>query len=409
MTGSSAPRLANEIGVNNNEAGTASQNGLTVAYVPIAMEAVAVPFIVIQPGGCTGTEGTIARPLRLHAAGDDEHVPHDAGDGVSRGSPRTGTPPPYRPTTAGTGFSSILSSEIQGPFPANLIDADASNGALTNYFLATGAQAAWDSWARVLRGASQHNALLLAKKGPAVGREPVPGIGHGPRHGPAQPSVARVANVMGDWAAGYNISAVPWSWTFPAYTAYPNANLPDVSVENAAGGFVEPNLASMEAAFSYASFDTMSDLVNFATSATDTTAYPAQMMTTDYLEVPLNGLPADKASTLAGFIDYLLSARAKVPSARPVTYRSCRAASTSRLLAPERFGDSGGCFLSDPDRRRCRHRRTRGRGDGADHDDARRRVVRSPRLPTCHCCRWSGRVYWVAGWSPPPGTEGASH
>ena len=126
---------------------------------------------------------------------------------------------------------------------------------------------------------------------------------------PRNPGSPSVANVMGDWAAGYNMSAVPWSWTFPAYTAYPNANLPDVSVENAAGGFVEPNLASMEAAFSHASFDTMSDLVDFATSATDTTAYPAQMMTPDYLEVPLNGLAADKASTLAGFIDYVLSSK----------------------------------------------------------------------------------------------------
>jgi len=35
------------VGVFQNEAGTAALNGLTVAYVPIAVEAVAIPFIVV--------------------------------------------------------------------------------------------------------------------------------------------------------------------------------------------------------------------------------------------------------------------------------------------------------------------------------------------------------------------------
>ena len=56
--------LSDEVGVYSDEAGTAAANGLTVAYIPVAMEAVAVPFIDIPPTGCSqgNGAGTVADP-----------------------------------------------------------------------------------------------------------------------------------------------------------------------------------------------------------------------------------------------------------------------------------------------------------------------------------------------------------
>ena len=308
LTGPLTSSLADAIGVFSDETGTASQNGLTVAYVPIAMEAVAVPFIVIPPGGCTGAEGTATDPYGCTLLSTMNMSPTTLETAFEGITPSWDTPA-IQADNGGTGFSSILSSEIQGPYPANLIDADASNGALTNYFITTDAQSAWDAWAKSYAAPPDTVLYTWPKKAPLSQGNQFQESDMIRDLVPRDPDAPGQANVMSFWAEGWNITAVPWSWTFPAYTLYPNANLPDVSIENAAGGFVEPSLTSMEAAFANATLDPASNLVSFGTSTTDETAYPAQMMTADYLEVPLNGLPADKATTLAGFIQYLLSAK----------------------------------------------------------------------------------------------------
>ncbi len=306
LTGPIPTAVADEVGVNPDEAGTASQNGLNVAYVPIALEAVAVPFVVIQPGGCSGTQGTISDPFGCTLLATMNMSPTTL-ETAFEGITSSWDTPAIQADNGGTGFSSILSSEIQGPYPATMTKADASNGALTSYFLGTTAQSTWDAWAGSYGAPADMALYSWPKKAPESAGNQFQESDMIADMIPRNPQSPDVADVMGSWAGGYNISALPWAWTFPAYTKYPNANLPDVSIENAAGGFVEPGYASMEAALSYASLGS-SNMVTFGASTTDKTAYPAPMMTTEYLVVPLDGLPADKAATLAGLIGYLLSA-----------------------------------------------------------------------------------------------------
>ena len=91
-------------------------------------------------------------------------------------------------------------------------------------------------------------------------------------------------------------------------------NLPTAAIQNAQGAFVAPSAASAaategEATLAATADPTTNNLVTFNASASDATAYNASLMLQSYLVVPLNGLPAAKATALAQFIRYAVGGK----------------------------------------------------------------------------------------------------
>jgi len=90
-------------------------------------------------------------------------------------------------------------------------------------------------------------------------------------------------------------------------------DIPTVAVQNAQGSFVFPAAAAAAAAESDATMASTSDpttnnLVTFNANATDAAAYNNYLMLEDYLVVPTKGLSADKATALAQFVRFILGA-----------------------------------------------------------------------------------------------------
>jgi ABC-type phosphate transport system substrate-binding protein len=105
--------------------------------------------------------------------------------------------------------------------------------------------------------------------------------------------------------------------TFPVSSVWTGAplgtpwNLPTAAIQNAQGSYVAPSTGAASADEADASLASTTDpstnnLVTFNPSATDATAYNSYLMEESYLVVPLNGLPADKATALAQFIRFVL-------------------------------------------------------------------------------------------------------
>jgi ABC-type phosphate transport system substrate-binding protein len=119
-------------------------------------------------------------------------------------------------------------------------------------------------------------------------------------------------NVPSNQAGAWTLGA-----TFPissVWTASPLGvpwNISTAAVENAAGQDVAPSLAAAQAAEAHTTLAATSDpttnnLVTFNPSATDAGAYNSFLMAEEYLVVPTNGLPANKANALAQFVRFAL-------------------------------------------------------------------------------------------------------
>jgi hypothetical protein len=90
-------------------------------------------------------------------------------------------------------------------------------------------------------------------------------------------------------------------------------NIATAAVQNAQGAYVAPSTAAAVAAEASSTLaatadPTTNNLVTFDPSTTDATAYNSYLMVEDYLLVPLNGLPANKANALAQFVRFTLGA-----------------------------------------------------------------------------------------------------
>ncbi len=88
-------------------------------------------------------------------------------------------------------------------------------------------------------------------------------------------------------------------------------DLPTAAIQNAEGAFVSPTLTAAQAAetdstLAATSNPTSNNLVTFNSNAQDAAAYNNYLMEEDYLVVPTNGLPADKATALAQLIRFAL-------------------------------------------------------------------------------------------------------
>jgi hypothetical protein len=108
--------------------------------------------------------------------------------------------------------------------------------------------------------------------------------------------------------------------TFPISSVWTGAplgvsfNIPTAAIQNLQGAFVAPSEAAATAAQSDATLAATSDpttnnLVTFNASATDAAAYNNNLMVEDYLVVPTNGLPANKATALAQLIRFILGTK----------------------------------------------------------------------------------------------------
>jgi hypothetical protein len=114
---------------------------------------------------------------------------------------------------------------------------------------------------------------------------------------PVDPATTEPEKDPETWGGG-DIGGVPIDWLGPPW------NVPDVSVQNAAGAFVFPTAAALQAAQNDATMDPTTNLVTFDASTTDAAAYPLPVM--EYLIVPTTGLSQAKATALASFIQYVL-------------------------------------------------------------------------------------------------------
>jgi hypothetical protein len=90
-----------------------------------------------------------------------------------------------------------------------------------------------------------------------------------------------------------------------------NWDLPTAAIQNAQGSFVAPSATSAGAAEADATLASTSDpttnnIVTFMGNSTDAAAYNSYLMMEEYLVVPTNTLPADKATKLAQFIRFIL-------------------------------------------------------------------------------------------------------
>jgi hypothetical protein len=83
-------------------------------------------------------------------------------------------------------------------------------------------------------------------------------------------------------------------------------NIPTAAIQNAAGDFVPPSETAAASSEADATMDPATNLVTFAASATNHTAYNNYMMVESYLVVPTSGLPAAKASKLAQYIRFVV-------------------------------------------------------------------------------------------------------
>ena len=100
------------------------------------------------------------------------------------------------------------------------------------------------------------------------------------------------------WGQG-DIAPLPIDWWSGS-----SLNNPTIAIQNAAGAYVAPGVASMTAALQDATMDPTTNLVTFNASPTDAAAYPIPVMS--YLVVPTSGLAPAKATALAAFIKFVL-------------------------------------------------------------------------------------------------------
>ena len=82
-------------------------------------------------------------------------------------------------------------------------------------------------------------------------------------------------------------------------------NLPTAAVENAQGSYVAPSSAAAAAAEADATLAS-NNLVSFNANATDAAAYNNDLMLESYLVVPTNGLSSDQALALAQLVRFVL-------------------------------------------------------------------------------------------------------
>jgi hypothetical protein len=285
------------------EAGMAKSNGRTFAYVPFAAAPVAigtlVPYASFNEGGSIASTD-LCPHINLSAAAvgavfglatppvngwDDSRFACSDGKALHGGSLQQGAN--ADPTMANLAVMSLMDNDTtaKGYFQANL---------------------------------TQDVPLGLATTTDPTPSEHWPYTGQYLIAGGDQPFINKLLKInattnvpstaASDWVLG---AAFPISSIWTGSPLGSPWNIPTAAVQNGQGSFVPPSTISAAAAEADATLAKTSDpatnnLVTFNSSTSDAAAYNNFLMVEEYLVVPTNGLPANKATALASFIRYAL-------------------------------------------------------------------------------------------------------
>jgi hypothetical protein len=284
------------------EAGTATTNGRSFAYVPFAATPVALMTLVpdtTYTGGQTiqtnqycqdipltlaqldGIYGSISPPYSSWADSRLTSAPSCSADSLAVA--KWGN---LDPTMENASLESLLDSTTASQMSfKNGLTADVANGQANT--VSTGPSENWPFPLTAISGGDQPTLGKLIQLNP---NSDSPGT---EASAIALGAIMPVADVWTGAPLG-----VPW-------------NLPTAAVQNAAGAFVPPTATAAKAAESHATVTATSDpttnnIVTFNPEGTDMTAYNNLLMMESYLVVPTNGLAPDKAMALAQFIRFSL-------------------------------------------------------------------------------------------------------
>ena len=286
-----------ELPLTAGEAATAAQNGRSFAYVPFAASPLAIAAVVECSQTSTLTATTFCGTIKVT-------VPILAQ--IFTDLPPTASPPPgglgigrwndpeltaLTPSLGGVSTASADITALEDVQPA------ASNYALETLFVNNAtAKPIWDAYLKFYEGVTDDTPtdlwphtngtsggdVTLAQSLIPINEQANP---------PAPPSNPQT------WGQGV-VAPLPIDWTGAP------RNIPTMAVQNAAGAFVQPSVASMSAALQDATMDPTTNLVTFTANPNDAAAYPIPVMS--YLVVPTSGLAPAKATALAAFIKFVL-------------------------------------------------------------------------------------------------------
>jgi len=300
-TGQPVDYAISELPLTAAEMATAAQNNRSFAYVPYAAFPVDIGAVVLCSNATTIAPSDFCGPLQVTA----EQLAQIFTSAVVRWNDPILTQ--NNPSLAGTIDSNLMARNEVQPTAVSL--------AIETYL--EGDHAAQQTWQSYLTQNNisnftptdvwPQNTTALSGGDSTMANTLVP------LNEQATPP-APISNPQ-NWDNKGTIGALPADWVGAP------RNIPTVAVQNAAGAFVMPTVAAMNAALAHATMDPKTNLVTFNPSTTDQAAYPIPVMS--YLIVPTSGLGATKAKALSGFIRFILGMKGQAlvqsMGAAPVT------------------------------------------------------------------------------------------
>jgi len=282
-----ADYIVSEYPLTSAEATTAASKGRSFAYVPFAVSGVAISALLECNATTTLTSSTLCPDLQMTA----EVAAQAFGGHVS-----TWSDPVFAKLSAGKAVTTTSQSNAITRY--NQIDPSMDNQAVQQYLLSTqSAATVWDAYQSAFHATPGQATELWPTDSGVQGINTILAD-----MVPNNPATNLPETNPELWMPG-SIAPLPFDWLGAPY------NMPTVALQNAAGAYVSPTVASLTAALAHATMDTTTNLVTFGPSTTDTAAYPIPVMS--YLVVPTSGLAQAKATALASFVRYLLSAPAQ--------------------------------------------------------------------------------------------------
>lgn len=295
-----------ELPLTSDEAATALQNGRSFAYVPFAASPVAIAAVVECSGTPFLTSATMCPGIKVTVPLLAQLFASTPSHGIAWNSPALVSLDPNLM------FPQAQSDSVQA---LEQVDPSVSNLALETLFdNDPTAKASWDEY---LQYYTQSTNYTPSEFWPVTSN----GVSGGdaglaqdlvPENETAEPPLPLPDPQQ--WGQG-EIAALPADWIGAP------RNIPTVAIQNAAGNFVSPTVAAMQASLQDATMDATTNLVTFNVNPNDANAYPLPEMS--YLIVPTSGLDSAKAQALAAMIRFILgtTGQAEVQSlgAAPVT------------------------------------------------------------------------------------------
>ncbi len=275
-----------EFPLTSAEETTAAQHGRSFAYVPFAMSGVGIGAILVCNDTSTLTPTTLCPDIQLTA-------PLLAD--VFSGQETSWDGPAFAKASGGSQIAA--DSESAQVHPTNQVDPSMVNYALQSFFVSDpAAKTIWDTFDNTYDVTNDTPTELWPTGGGVTGGD----------HGVVEQLIpVNPANLLPEtdpqtWGGG-DVAGIPLDWLGQPW------NVPDASVQNAAGAFVYPTATALQDAENDATMDPTTNLVTFKADASDAGAYPLPVM--EYLIVPTTGLSQAKATALASFIRFVLGSQ----------------------------------------------------------------------------------------------------